>query len=164
MVIFSEIEGIKSRVMTNKHFYIPDLIADMAECDANYIRLLQLFPDMESEDDVEFGINTRTQEGVTVSIQIKERCPFTTMVTVNVSSVEDKPFIRWPNLELRIYHDVNSAEVVRFERHRNFRFRYPTPNENMFHPDEKSQINRFLGELLTYCLKHGYSLEPVEFS
>lgn len=150
--------------MTNKYIYIPDLARDMAMCDANYIRLQQLFPDMESEDDVTFGVHTRTDEGVTVALQIKERCPFTTMVTVKVFSVEDKPFIRWPNLELRIYHDVKSAEVVRFERHRNFRFRYPTPNINMFQPDEKSQINRFLGELLTYCIKYGYSLEPVELS
>jgi len=157
-------DGIKSRVMTNKYIYIPDLARDMAECDANFIRLQQLFPDMEYEDDIEFGIHTSTDESVTVAIQIKERCPFTTMVTVKVCSVEDKPLIRWPNLELRIYHDVKSAEVVRFERHRNFRFRYPTPNANMFQPDEKSQINRFLGELLTYCIKHGYSLEPVELS
>lgn len=150
--------------MTNRYIYVPDLVSDMAECDANYIRLRQLFPDMASEDDIRFGIRTRTNEGATVVITIKERCPFTTMVSVQVTSENDKPFIRWPNLELRVYHDVNSAEVISFERHKNFRYRYAMPNENMFHPDEKSQINRFLGELLTYCIEHGYSLEPVEFS
>ena len=150
--------------MTNRYIYVPDLVADMAECDANYIRLLKLFPDMDSEDDIELGMRTRTEEGVTVLIRIQERCPFTTMVAVTVTAEEDKPLIRWPSLELRVYHDVHSAEVVRFERHRNFRFRYPTPNEYMFQPDEKSQINRYLGELLTYCIEHGYSLAPVEFS
>ena len=150
--------------MTNPYIYVPDLIADMAECDANYIRIRQLFPDMEREDVMEFGIKTRTQEGATVLIRVQERCPFTTMLSVNVTSENDKPFIKWPNLEVRIYHDVKSAEVVRFERHRNFRFRYPTPNKDMFQPDEKSQINRFLGELLTHCIEHGYSLEPLAFS
>ena len=150
--------------MTNRYIYVPDLVSDMAECDANYIRLRQLFPDMESEDDIQFGIRTKTNEGATVVIGIRERCPYTTMVSVNVTSENDKPFIRWPNLELRVYHDVNSAEVISFERHKNFRYRYAMPNENMFQPDEKSQINRFLGELLTYCIEHGYSLEPVEFS
>ena len=150
--------------MTNRYIYVPDLVADMAECDANYIRLRQLFPDMDSQDDIRFGIRTKTNEGATVVITISERCPFTTMVNVKVTSENDKPFIRWPNLELRVYHDVNSAEVVSFERHKNFRFRYAMPNENMFQPDEKSQINRFLGELLTYCIEHAYSLEPVEFS
>ena len=150
--------------MTNRYIYVPDLVADMAECDANYIRLRQLFPDMDAEDDLEFGIKTRTEEGASVLINITERCPFTTMLTVKVSSENDHPFIKWPSLDVRIYHDVRSAEVIRFERHKNFRFRYPTPNENLFQPDEKSQINRFLGELLTHCIEHGYSLEPVDFS
>ena len=150
--------------MTNRYIYVPDLVADMAECDANYIRLRHLFPDMHAEDDLAFGIKTPTEAGASVLINITERCPFTTMLTVNVSSENDHPFIRWPSLDVRIYHDVRSAEVIRFERHKNFRFRYPTPNENLFQPDEKSQINRFLGELLTHCIEHGYSLEPVEFS
>ncbi len=150
--------------MTNPYIYVPDLIADMAECDANYIRLHRLFADMDSEDVMRFGIETRTAEGATVIIRIRERCPFTTMVSVDVSGEQGMPLIRWPYLELRVYHDVRSAEVVCFERHRNFRYRYATPNENMFQPDEKSQINKYLGELLNYCIEHGYSLEPVEFS
>ena len=150
--------------MTNRYIYVPDLIADMAECDANYIRLRQLFPGMDSEDDLKFGVRTRTREGATVVIRIVERCPFTTMLTVNVTAENDEPFIKWPNLDVRIYDDVRSAEVIRFDRHRNFRYRYPTPNSQMFAPDEKSQINKFLGELLTHCIEHGYSLEPVALS
>ena len=146
-----------------KRRYVPDLVADMAECDANYIRLRQLFPDMHAEDDIRFGIQTRTEEGALVQIAITERCPFTTMVQVTVEAEADEPLIRWPSLSLRVYHDVCSAEVVEFERHRNFLYRYPTPNKDMFQPDEKSQINKYLGELLTYCIEHGYSLEPVHF-
>ena len=150
--------------MTNTYIYVPDLIADMAECDANYIRLRQLFPDMGEKSDLKFGIRTTTREGAMVVIRITERCPFTTMLTVNVTSQNEELFVKWPNLDVRIYHDVRSAEVIRFDQHRNFRFRYPTPNDNMFQPDEKSQINKFLGELLTHCIEHGYSLEPVAFS
>ena len=150
--------------MTNPYIYVPDLIADMAECDANYIRLRQLFPDMDEESDLKFGIRTTTGEGATVVIRITARCPFTTMLTVNVTSQNEELFVKWPNLDVRIYHDVRSAEVIRFDQHRNFRFRYPTPNDNRFQPDEKSQINKFLGELLTHCIEHGYSLEPVAFS
>ena len=150
--------------MTDTYIYVPDLIADMAECDANYIRLRQLFPDMDEKSDLKFGIRTTTREGATVVIRITARCPFTTMLTVNVTSQNEELFVKWPNLDVRIYHDVRSAEVIRFDQHRNFRFRYPTPNDNMFQPDEKSQINKFLGELLTHCIEHGYSLEPVAFS
>ena len=154
--------GNHNREMTNKYIYVPDLISDMAECDANYIRLHRLFPDMDLEDALKFGVRGTMEDGAIVEIKITERCPFTTMLSVDVHSESDIPFIKWPNLDVRIYHDVRTAEVVRFERHRNFRFRYPTPNPNMFQPDEKSQINKFLGELLTFCIEHGHSLAPVE--
>jgi uncharacterized protein len=143
--------------------YVPDLISDMAECDANFIRLLRLFPNMHNEDDRSFGVQGTTEDGTVVSIRILERCPYTTMLVVNVSSEQDMPWIKWPSLEVRVYHDVKSAEVVSFERHRNFKYRYYTPNPKMFQPDEKSQINRFFGELLTFCLEHGHSLTRVGF-
>lgn len=133
----------------------------MAECDANYVRLLRLFPTLMEQDSIEFGIEGTTEDGAIVNILIDERCPFTTMLTVRVTNEEDKPWVRWPLMEVRLYHDVNSAEVVSFQRHRHFKYRYPTPNRHMFQPDEKSQINRFLGELLTFCLAHGRSLETV---
>ncbi|MFT7246638.1 MAG: hypothetical protein ACI82A_004017 [Candidatus Azotimanducaceae bacterium] len=190
--------------MTNKRRYVPDLIADMAECDANFIRLHRLFPMMSEEDSLEFGVDARgkrtpsldiarsavrdsitretlsretlsretmtegatiqstTEDGAIVTLKILERCPYTTMMTVKVTNEEDKPWVRWPTLEVRVYHDIKSAEVVSFERHRNFKFRYNTPNQRMYQPDEKSQINRYFGELLTFCYEHGHSLETVD--
>ena len=163
--------------MTRKRRYVPDLIADMAECDANYIRLLRLFPGMLETDSLEFGVDSgnrtapnatpnaiqgTTEDGAIVTISILERCPYTTMMTVNVSNEEDSPWVKWPTLDVRVYHDIKSAEVISFERHRNFKFRYYTPNQQLFQPDEKSQINRFFGELLTYCYKYGHSLESVD--
>ena len=188
--------------MAYKRRYVPNLIADMAECDANYIRLLRLFPMMSEQDSLEFGVDSgrhspsdkslrnpresiadgsaegafqgafqgtiqgtiqgTTEDGAVVTIRILERCPYTTMMTVKVTNEEDKPWVRWPTLEIRVYHDIKSAEVVGFERHRNFKFRYQTPNQEMFQPDEKSQINRYFGELLTFCFEHGHSLETVD--
>jgi len=185
--------------MTNRRRYVPDLIADMAECDANFIRLHRLFPMMSEEDSLEFGVDARgkrtpsldvvrsaardlitrdamtretmtegatiqstTEDGAIVTLKILERCPYTTMMTVKVTNEEDKPWVRWPTLEVRIYHDIKSAEVVSFQRHRNFKFRYNTHNQQMYQPDEKSQINRYFGELLTFCYEHGHSLETVE--
>ncbi|MFP6805944.1 MAG: DUF1249 domain-containing protein [Pseudomonadales bacterium] len=147
--------------MTGRRRYVPDLISDMAECDGNYIRLLRLFPSMGSEDCLEFGVQGTMEDGAVVTIKITERCRYTTMLKVVVSSDEDKPWIKWPSLEVRVYHDVCSAEVVSFERHRNFKYRYYTPNPGMFQPDEKSQINRFFGELLSFCLHYGHTLATV---
>jgi hypothetical protein len=133
----------------------------MAECDANYIRLLLLFPCMSEAESREFGVQGTTEDGTLVRMEIRERCPYTTMLSVRVRSDEDRPWVKWPVLEVRVYHDIKSAEVTGFERYRNFKYRYQTPNPNMFQPDEKSQINRFFGELLTFCIEHGHSLEPV---
>ncbi|HJL61407.1 MAG TPA: DUF1249 domain-containing protein [Pseudomonadales bacterium] len=155
--------------MKKKRRYVPDLVADMAECDANYIRLNRLFPHMDKEDYLEFGVDSAsratvqgtTVDGAVVTMKIEQRCPYTTMRTVIVTNEEDKPWVKWPTLEVRVYHDIKSAEVKSFERHRNLKFRYPTPNENMFQPDEKSQINKYFGELLKFCYEYGHSLEAV---
>ena len=145
--------------MMKKSRYVPDLISDMAECDANYSRLHRLFPNMHKDDCVEFGVQGTTEDGALVTMKISERCPYTTMLSVTVESETEKPWIKWPSMELRVYHDLSTAEVISFERHRNFRYRYPMPNPDMYQPDEKSQINRFLGELLTFCLHYGFSLD-----
>ncbi|MCB1645813.1 MAG: DUF1249 domain-containing protein [Pseudomonadales bacterium] len=142
--------------------YVPDLVADMAECDANYIRLLRLFPRIDEEDSREFGVKGTTEDGVIVTLRISERCRYTTMLTMTVDSEENKPWVRWPSLEIRVYHDTKSAEVTRVERHRNLKHRYPLLNPEMFQPDEKSQINRYLGELLTFCIEHGHALAPLD--
>ena len=159
--------------MNKKRRYVPDLVADMAECDANYIRLSRLFPRMDEDDVLEFGIDSASHstsdyskvgvssDGAVVTMRIERRCPYTTMLKVIVTNEKDKPWIKWPTLDVRVYHDIKSAEVIGFERHRNIKFRYSIPNENMFQPDEKSQINRYFGELLTFCFENGHSLDTV---
>ena len=141
-----------------KRRYVPDLISDMAECDANYFRLHCLFPNLRDSNGLEFGVQGTTEDGSVVTMAISERCPYTTMLSVRVEGEFGTPWMKWPNLEVRIYHDLCTAEVISFERHRNFKYRYPIDNPEMYQPDEKSQINRFLGELLTFCIRQGYSL------
>ncbi|MCZ6710736.1 MAG: DUF1249 domain-containing protein, partial [Gammaproteobacteria bacterium] len=67
-----------------------------------------------------------------------------------------------PALKVRLYHDARSAEVVEYQREGHFRAVYDYPNRDMRLPDEKAQVNRFLGEFLSMCLTHGVSVhEPV---
>ena len=42
-----------------------------------------------------------------------------------------------------------------------FRGVYPYPNEQMLQPDEKYQLNHFLGEWLGYCQRHGLSSQTL---
>ena len=144
--------------------YVPDLVADLAECDANYYRLLRIFPEIDECDEKKFGFETDHYEKATVDFLVTERCPFTITFDLRIEIFPEHRIIKWPNLQFRIYKDTKSAEVISFEQHRKFEYRYPLFNEKLFQPDEKSQANRYLGELLEHFMKRGYSLNQLEFS
>ena len=57
-------------------------------------------------------------------------------------------------LNVRIYHDACVAEVMGYQKHRHFTSRYDYPNPDMFHKNEKQQLNKFLGEWLDHCLRN----------
>lgn len=154
-----------------KQRYCVDLGNQMAECDANYIRLLKLMPDMlhgsplggqhPGQDCLEIGIQTDAEKSIRVEISVIQRFKYTTSLSILLCCDSYSPWIQWPAIEVRVYHDLKTAEVSSFEQHRHFQSRYEYPNRGMFHPDEKAQLNRFLGELLSHCLANGHSMKPL---
>lgn len=177
----------------SRNSYSIDLIKQMAECDANYIRLLKLVPQLAHYRDRSFDVladlsggataGTMSQanspepekklegltreftiadldgadypdERVTVEIKILEAFKYTTTLEI----VQKPKFEKWmtnPTMLVRVYHDANTAEVMSYQGHRHLKSRYPQPNPKMYHSDEKMQVNRFLGEWLSHCLKVG---------
>ncbi len=144
--------------------YSIDLAAQMAECEANYARIMRLLPDMENIDSREFGVDMPGSAPAQLRIAVTERCKYTTMLDVcqetvpAVAGVLPEPLSEAPVFSLRVYHDVQMAEVVGFNHHRRIQPQYDYPNENMYQRDEKVQLNRFLGEWLSHCLKYGHAL------
>lgn len=140
--------------------YRVDLLELQAACEANYARLLRLLPDMRgaqrarrvalSQGELRLGI---------LALDVLETCPYTT--TLQVRQEHSLPWLPVPQLEVRVYHDARMAEVIRAENARRFRSIYPYPNAAMHQPDEKTQLNLFLGEWLSHCLACGHELEPV---
>lgn len=168
----------------------------MAECDANYIRLLKLVPHLQAYRDrsfaeiallenterdkdaideienssepekllegliVEFCIADETSFGekVTVEIEIVEAFKYTTTLEIRQKPVLKK-WMTNPSMLVRVYHDASTAEVVSYQGHNYLQPRYPQPNAQMYHSDEKMQVNMFLGEWLTHSLKVGRSTE-----
>lgn len=125
----------------------------MAECDANYLRLMKLFPGLPQRDLAVIGVDfsgTRME----VRLEVLERSPYTTVVRLT-----QQPEVPWSykaSITIRLYHDARSAEVVEYQGRKHFlRAVYDYPNAEMRQPDEKAQINRFLGEYLALCLSHG---------
>jgi uncharacterized protein YqiB (DUF1249 family) len=126
----------------------------MAECEANYARLMKLLPDLRDLDDRHFDVGHSDGSIVPVTITVKERCKYTTILEVN----QEHPLLKWllaPRFKVRAYHDARMAEVIAFQRKHRVAARYEYPNENMFQPDEKAQLNTFLGEWLVHCLRYG---------
>ena len=183
-----------------KSRYSIDLIKQMAECDANYIRLLKLLPQLQScrnpsrvsksllqgnktsnldngKSEIDLLHGPKLVEGeliafsiadfggeegnVKVEIRIAEVFKYTTTLEIT-QKPELKKWMTNPSMLVRVYHDASTAEVISYQGHRNLQSRYAQPNPKMYHPDEKMQVNKFLGEWLSHCLRVGRSLEAPD--
>jgi uncharacterized protein YqiB (DUF1249 family) len=141
--------------------YKVDLPGQMAECEANYHRLIKLMPHHATVDDWQF-MNGSDPRNHCLHIRIIERSRYTTtvqMAQLDIRVPEHHGWLRMPKLTVRLYHDARLAEVLAWEGHRSVRPRYDYPNAAMYQSDEKAQLNRFLGEWLALSLQHGLSTE-----
>ncbi|SDL04686.1 hypothetical protein SAMN05192555_102266 [Franzmannia pantelleriensis] len=138
--------------------YVTDLKTLQGECTANYLRLTRLLGELDAGEVREIALQGRDTRFGSLWLEVLERAPYTTILRVSQSGVLDA-FIDPPRMRVHLYHDVRMAEVTDFQRQRHFRGRYRYPNPRMHQPDEKLQLNRFLGEWLEHGLAHGHSLD-----
>ena len=133
----------------------------MADCDANYVRLMKLFPEMMQCDERKIGFCHNGDHVLTLTVL--EQTRYTTLVKFGLDTavIGESPWLRLPVLTLRLYHDAQVAEVVSCEGVRHIQPRYEYPNKDMYHQDEKAQWNLFLVEWLSHCIEHGYDAEPL---
>ncbi|MCL7930572.1 DUF1249 domain-containing protein [Halomonas llamarensis] len=137
-----------------KAAYVTDLKSLQGECSANYLRLIRLVGDMEQGQSRDIRLS---EEGSSaLHLYIQENAPYTTMIQVSQTGPLDH-VVESPKMRVHLYHDVRMAEVTDFQRERHFHGRYRYPNPRMHQPDEKLQLNRFLGEWLAHGLAHGRS-------
>ena len=153
--------------------YKVDLKRYMADCDANYVRLMKLFPEMGEGQERKIGLHHG--EDCVLCLSVLEQTPYTTLVQLG-QEMDDQEiesqkcennssdtWLRLPVLRLRLYHDARVAEVVLCEGDRRAYPRYEYPNKRMYHQDEKAQWNQFLAEWLSHCLEHGYDIIEPSF-
>ncbi len=132
-----------------------DLAEMHAVCEANYARLLRLFPDYENSNSRNFSVGDAR-----VVLKVIERCRYTTIFQLHQHHAHDNWLGRL-RIEVRAYHDAGMLEVGMFQSHRKIAARYQYPNERMHQQDEKSQQNRFIADWLEHCLQNGrVSTEP----
>ena len=138
-----------------KRRYKIDLASQQAECEANYYRLIKLLPNLKICDEWNFEVGIGPVSG-DVQIKVLDRAPYTSTLQIRQLEASNQ-WANVPVLTICLYHDVNMAEVIAWENHRRLRPRYEYPNPDMYHSDEKAQLNKFLREWLTLCQCHGRS-------
>lgn len=163
--------------------YIVDFPAQMMECEVNYRRLCRLLPHLKSRavaDQKDIIVGRQARAEATLSLTVLEQTKYTTVVHIaqylplqkpnasiktangdNHVSTHEKSYALLYQSDVRLYHDASVAEIVKCQRYQQFKPRYTYPNADMHQVDEKAQMNRFLGELLTHCLSHGRIAETV---
>ncbi len=142
--------------VTYKERYKVDLPLQLAECEANYVRLMKLAAD-KTQNEFRFMVARGNQQWLHL-LRVLERSPYTTTLELSRTSVGiSSEWLAMPKLTLRMYHDAKLAEVLAWQGHKRLRPRYEYPNQAMYQSDEKYQLNRFLGEWLNVCIEHGFA-------
>src|SRR6218665_3247311 len=139
--------------------YTVDLQHLQTVCALNYGRLRRLLPELE-QDEYCFHWEQPGTEPATMEVSVLERSVYTdTLLLRQTVRPEDERLPWYPRLdmEVRIYHDAELAEVLRFQEARRIPARNRYPNVAMHARDEKTQVNEFLAECLDHCLREGYA-------
>ena len=134
-----------------------DLAALVRECDANYLRIRRLFPNLDARSHWHLVLPIGDQE-FAVSCTVEARDKYTRLLRITQPSFFPETGLCQfgaPNFAVRVYLDANSAEVVEMQRQRAFRPWTKPHTRSGQAAFEKLHINRFLGEYLNFCMRHG---------
>ncbi len=136
-----------------KRRYVPDIREFGCLCEANYRRIVLLFPVLRAGPPwrLDLGCSARYLGQIEVNVEDHSRHTQTLLLRQTRAA---GPWLNDPRLKVRLYHDARMAEVIGIGSHEQFDGVNDYPNRRMHLPDEKLQINRFLAEWLQFCLRH----------
>jgi hypothetical protein len=119
--------------------------------EANYAKLMRVVPPLRYLS-TPSRMEARGHAQVLL-LNVLEKTRYTTVIALGLQHATSTPWLSSQTLSVRIYHDARVAEVTGFQQHRHFTSNYEYPNPDMFHKNEKQQLNKFLGEWLDHCLR-----------
>ncbi|BCD98782.1 DUF1249 domain-containing protein [Marinagarivorans cellulosilyticus] len=137
--------------------YIVNLKRHHSQCELNYHLCMSLIPDCRQSAE-RWSFELPSERSVSVLVSRVDLAPYTTTLEITQSSAQSD-YVTRPRMLIRLYHDVEMAEVVAWDNHRHWHPVYSYPNRKMYQRDEKLALNRFLGEWLVHCRKLGISPE-----
>jgi uncharacterized protein YqiB (DUF1249 family) len=159
-MIGQEIPRQKQHMQSRR--YSIDLRARMAVCDANYIRILKLFPDQEPLARRVFALPFGNgMHHTLVQLKITEKFRYTSTLALTMSN--DALAGIWftpPCMLVRLYHDACTAEVVSYQETPVSSIETLAAMNRAFSINEKEEVNLFLAEWLSLCLDEGMGSGP----
>lgn len=139
--------------------YVHELREQGAVCDSNFLRLRRLMPEFEAGSTRSFVIHAEPQLSTDLTLRVAERFRYTATVEMRLHQRHMPSAFADQTFRVRVYLDANTSEVMDLERMGSLQGVYRYPNPDMYHADEKAQLNRWLGEWLQLLAKHGLSAE-----
>jgi uncharacterized protein YqiB (DUF1249 family) len=131
-----------------KKKYVPHLPSILATCEHNYVCMLKLLPDCDTQD---LGYNFEVSSSLQYRIQIIDSSRYTSTLEMAQISANSPKFLQ-PKMRIRLYHDAKVAEVLEAQRTSKLKPVYEYPNLKMHQRNEKYMVNVFLAEWLHFCL------------
>ncbi|WP_251359219.1 DUF1249 domain-containing protein [Kangiella sp. TOML190] len=138
--------------MAQRKKYQPNLKAFMALCASNYAKMCQLLPNKDAQLAEDFSARIRIAQQPDLLIKLVQQSRHTQTFQLQQA---DSVKVLARNFYVRLYHDAQMAEILSGVSDSMLPPVYPVPNAQMKQADEKLQLNRFLGEWLSFCLENG---------
>lgn len=130
-------------------------LMEIYEC--NYIRIRNLVPDIEALPD---NVVSRVDGVLDLHLRVIERCRFTTTFSLTYWFTDPEGRFPAPDMQVRMYHDAQVAEVISCGRRRGRRHALYNRMYHSYSLLEKWRMNRFLQKWLGYCLMQGHRFVP----
>ncbi len=131
--------------------------------EANFIKLQRVIPSIRS---ITERLSYRGKNESTLSVDVLEKSKYTTTFLLLLQQHDQQCWLPALRMKIRIYHDANVAEVLSFQNHHRLHSRYDYPNPQMYHRNEKWQLNSFLGDWLDFCLRNNFTfkdrIQPID--
>jgi len=134
--------------------YVPDIVHLGALFESNYRRIMKLLHLVGEGDELSISLYNGAFFIGTVKARNLDNSKYTDTILLEQVSASGK-WLNNPALTVRLYHDAAVAEVISSQGYRALAGSNDYPNKFMHHPDEKVQLNRFLCEWLSFCLRYG---------
>ncbi|PMH39812.1 dehydrogenase [Vibrio sp. 10N.286.49.B3] len=145
---------MRASVVAKKPYHV-DLAGLMRVYETNYAKLNALLPNEPSVGD----IRCYQAAQMVYQLTVTEVTKYTTLIDICQSN--ETPVFPLPHMSVRLYHDARVAEVCTFDQIGRVQAKYDYPNKKMMQKDEKHQLNLFLSDWLTFCLRSGISRNPL---